>query len=71
MIYEGMEIKECAVSMNLKTITKHTRSNWAFCMQIQSLDLHLRGKFVDGLLDKLRKLGNMFVSKQDNGLQQK
>ena len=40
---------------------------------IQSLDLHLQGKFVNGLPAKTGKLGKMFISKQDNanGLQQK
>ena len=37
MMYECMEIKVCAVSGNLETITKHTtrsRSSWAFCMPL-------------------------------------
>ena len=43
-----------------------------FFKRIKSLDLHLKSKFgTDCRIIELGKLGKVFISKQDNGLQQK
>ena len=60
-----MEIEGCSVCQGPGQVGLFV----CILLRIKSLDLHLPGKFVNGLPYKLGKLGKMFISKQDNGLQ--